>query len=278
MLIARDERILKRRVDDYLWRDRSKTVLALRQVLVEKFGDFEKVSIFGGMIRDIARNGKRGFRSDVDLVIDAPAAEVKDLADRLAAKPNLFGGFGYRTARWEIDFWALETSWAHKHGHINASSVDDLMEGTFFDWDAAHYDLKSRKLYFQSGYLERIRSRTLGVNLVETPSAVGNAVRAVRRVLLWDLRASPCLLDFVEHVVSNEGLETLSRYEKRKHQRSVCEAYVERSRLLEALAVGNNKVYFLRGSPRQLELPGIFLSSTPRGLANNSEHRASARL
>lgn len=257
MLIARDEKILKRRVEDYLWRDNSKTVLALRQVLLEEFGDFEKVSIFGGMIRDIARNGKRGFRSDVDLVIDAPAEKVKELANRLAAKPNLFGGFGYTSTRWEIDFWALETTWAHKHGHIKASSIDDLMEGTFFDWDAAHYDIKSRKLHFQSGYLERIRSRTLGVNLIKTPSAVGNAVRAVRRVLLWDLKASQDLLDFVEQVVSDEGLEALSHYENRKYQRSVCEVYVERGRLLEALAAGNRKVHSLRGSPRQMELPGL---------------------
>lgn len=259
MITARDERTLKRRVDDYLWRDKSKTVLALRQFLVEEFGDFEKVSIFGGMIRDIARGGKRGFRSDVDLVIDAPADQVKELAEKLAAKPNLFGGFGHTSTRWQIDFWALETTWAHRHGHINASSVDDLMEGTFFDWDAAHYDIKSRKIYTQCGYLERLRSRTLGVNLAKTPSAVGNAVRAVRRVLLWDLKASQSLLDFVDQVVSDEGMEALSHYEKRKYQRSVCEIYAERSRLLEALAAGNSKAHSLLGSPRQLDLPGLFV-------------------
>lgn len=257
MIVARDEEILKRRVDDYLWRDKSKTVVALRQVLDEKFGDFEKVSIFGGMIRDIARGGKRGFQSDVDLVIDAPQSQVKELAESLAAKPNVFGGFGYTSTRWEIDFWALETTWAHRHGHIKASSVDDLLEGTFFDWDAAHYDIKSRKLHAQPGYVERIRSRTLGVNLVKTPSAVGNAVRAVRRVLLWDLKASQSLLDFVDQVVSDNGLEALLHYERRKHQRSVCEAYAERSRLLEALAAGNGKVHSVWGSPRQLELPGL---------------------
>jgi|GEM_PF-1561068 len=261
MIIARDEKILKRRVDDYLWRDKSKTVLALRQVLVAEFGDFEKVSIFGGMIRDIARGGKRGFRSDVDLVIDAPVAQVKELAKKMAAKPNLFGGFGYTSTRWEIDFWALETTWAHKQGHIKASSVDDLMEGTFFDWDAVHYDIKSRKLHSQSGYLEKIRSRTLGVNLVKTPSAVGNAVRAVRRVLLWDLKASQSLLDFVDQVVSDEGLEALSHYEKRKYQSSVCEVYAERGRLLKALAAGNSKAPLGQGSPRQMELPGLSFSS-----------------
>lgn len=263
MIIARDEKILKRRVEDYLWRDKSKTVLALRQVLLEEFGDFEKVSIFGGMIRDIARNGKRGFRSDVDIVIDAPAQQVKELANMLAAKPNLFGGFGYVSSRWKIDFWALETTWAHRHGHIRATSVDDLMEGTFFDWDAVHYDIKRRQLHSQSGYLDKIRSRTLGVNLITTPSAVGNAVRAVRRVLLWDLKASQSLVDFVDQVVSDEGIQALSHYEKRKYQGSVCEAYVKRSRLLEALVSGNSKAHFLGGSPRQMELPGLAPYSQP---------------
>ena len=261
MITARDENILKRRVDDYLWRDKSKTLRALRHVLVEEFGDFEKVSIFGGMIRDIARGGKRGFRSDVDLVIDAPAEQVKELAEKLAAKPNLFGGFGYTSARWEIDFWALETTWAHRHGHIRASSIDDLVEGTFFDWDAVHYDIKRRKLHTQCGYLERIRSRTLGVNLANTPSAVGNAVRGVRRVLLWDLKASRNLLDFVDQVVFDEGLEAIAHYEKRKYQNSVCEIYAERGRLLEALSAGNSKARTLLGSPRQLDLPGIFVDS-----------------
>ncbi|MDF2143262.1 hypothetical protein [Paenirhodobacter sp. CAU 1674] len=244
-------------MDDYLWRDKSKTVLALRHILIKEFGDFDRVSIFGGMIRDIARDGKRGFRSDVDLVIDAPADQVKNLAKRLSAKPNMFGGFGHRSTRWEIDFWALETTWAHRNGYIKASSVDDLLQGTFFDWDAAHYDIKSRKLYSQHGYLERIRSRTLGVNLIKTPSAVGNAVRTVRRVLLWDLKASSGLLDFVDQVVADEGLEALVHYEKRKHQRSVCEGFAERSRLLEALSAGNRKVHSLRSSPRQMELPGL---------------------
>lgn len=257
MIIARDEKLLKRRVEDYLWRDNSKTVSALRLILMKQFGDFDKVSIFGGMIRDIARNGKRGFCSDVDIVIDAPAEQVKDLANRLAAKPNLFGGFGYTSSRWEVDFWALETTWAHRQGHIKASSIDDLLEGTFFDWDSAHYDIKARKLCTQDGYLQKIRSRTLGVNLVSTPSTVGNAVRAIRRILIWDLRASPDLVDFIEQAMISEGIEALIAYETRKYSRSVCASYTGRRELLESLTSGNERKQFTSGSPRQLELPGL---------------------
>lgn len=116
MILVRNEKLLKRRVDDYLWRDKSKTVAALRLVLESRFADFDDVSIFGGMIRDLAKNGKRGFQSDVDIVVDAPESEVKELAERLSAKPNMFGGFGFQTDRWQIDFWALETTWSHRHG------------------------------------------------------------------------------------------------------------------------------------------------------------------
>ena len=259
MMIARDEKALKRRVDDYLWRDKSKTVSALRQVLIKEFSDFDNVSIFGGMIRDIARSGKRGFRSDVDLVIDAPAAQVRELASRLSAKPNLFGGFGYASVRWEIDFWALETTWAYRNGHIQASSIDDLMSGTFFDWDAVHYNIRRRTLHSQCGYLEKVRSRTLGVNLINTPSALGNAVRAVRRMIMWDLKGTPFLLDFVEHVLISEGIEAFISYEHRKHNGSVCEMYPNRHVLLDALNTGNRQTHSLGGSPRQLEFPGVFL-------------------
>jgi hypothetical protein len=44
-------------------------------------------------VRDLARVGKQGFRSDVDLVIGAPVADVQALAARLSARPNRFGGY-----------------------------------------------------------------------------------------------------------------------------------------------------------------------------------------
>jgi len=259
MMLARDDKLLKRRVEDYLWRDRSKTVSALRAILLEEFGDFDRVSIFGGMIRDIARGGKRSFQSDVDLVIDAPAEQVRQLAQKLSAKPNVFGGFGYTSARWEVDFWALETTWAHRAGYIKASSIDDLLEGTFFDWDSVHYDIKSRRLSAQDGYLQKMRSRTLGVNLIRTPSTIGNAVRAIRRILLWDLRATPDLLDFIENALANEGLGAAVTYETRKYRTSVCASYPVQDQLIEALASGNDREPFAVGSPRQLELPGLLV-------------------
>lgn len=257
MRIARDEKLLKRRVEEYLWWDKSKTVLALRLALNSHFADFDNVSIFGGMIRDLARNGKAGFQSDVDLVIDAPASEVRDLAIRISAKPNKFGGYGFSTERWKIDFWALETTWALKEGHINATTIDDLLQGTFFDWDSVHYDIKKRRLHAHEGYFEKLKSRTLGVNLLATPSSIGNAVRAVRRIISWDLRASNTLIEFVDDVMRNNGLDPLIFYEKRKYKTSMCASYNSPDSLLNSLTDVNKRPAIMANSPRQLELPGI---------------------
>lgn len=256
MRVAQDERLLKRRVDDYLWRDQSTTLRALRAALDMHFSDFEKVSIFGGMLRDLARLGKSGFKSDIDLVIDAPIDQVDELAARMSAKSNSFGGYGFSTDRWKIDFWALETTWTLRQGHVQATSIDELLEGTFFDWDAVHYDIKQRRLFAQEGYFERLRKRTLGVNVVATPSAVGNAARAVRRLITWDLRASEELLMFVEGVVRNNGLEALVTFEEAKYSNSVCAEFKTPDKLMSALVVEGHRSKPDLASPRQLELPG----------------------
>ncbi|TWD54265.1 hypothetical protein FB480_103174 [Agrobacterium vitis] len=257
MRIARDEKILKRRVDDYLWYDKSPTVRALRIVLNKHFSDFDNVSIFGGMVRDLARDGKAGFRSDIDLVIDAPAEDVKALSKRMNAKPNIFGGYGFATERWKIDFWALETSWALRAGHITASNNDDLLKGTFFDWDAAMYDIKKRRLSVEDGYCEKLNSRMLGINLIATPSSVANAVRAIKRIISWDLRPSNTLLDFIDKVISMEGIEIVAACERRKYGTSICAKYKSREDLLDSISGLKNEATVGGGSPRQLELSGI---------------------
>lgn len=257
MIVARDDKLLKRRVEDYLWRDQSKTVQALRFALRTHFSDFEKVSIFGGMIRDLARGGKAGFQSDVDLVIDAPANEVDELAIRLSAIPNSFGGYSFSTERWKIDFWALETTWTLREGHIRAASIDELLLGTFFDWDSVHYDINKRRLHAQEGYIDKLKSRTLGVNVVATPSAIGNAVRAVRRLISWDLRASKKLLSFIEEVVQDNGLEPLVVYERKKYATSICEGFKSPETLINVISTVNETPILDACSPRQLELPNI---------------------
>ncbi|WJO81127.1 hypothetical protein JTM03_22890 [Pseudomonas aeruginosa] len=199
MPIAPNQFALKRRLDRYLWANRSGEMEVLQAALDSNFRTFDRVAVIGGLVRDFAREGRAGFRSDVDLVIDGSREKVALLAEKLGATPNRFGGYGYKSGPWKIDFWALETTWARKH--VPTRKLEDVLLGTFFDWDAIAYDLWERKLICSDDYLERIRAKRLDINLQPNPSPMGNLVRAIRRLVLW--QASPgerlrCFID--EHL------------------------------------------------------------------------------
>lgn len=213
---------LKRRLDRYFWANKSAEMANLQAIFAEHFQTFERVAVIGGLVRDFAREGRSEFRSDVDLVIDAPADEVARLATRLRANPNRFGGYRCKEGPWKIDFWALETTWARQH--IPIQRLEDVLSCTFFDWDAVAYDLWGRKLICADDYLERIRQRTLDINLRPNPSPMGNLLRAIRRLTLWRLRPGLELQDFILEHLDESALRFIQAKEKElfSYQVSAC--------------------------------------------------------
>jgi hypothetical protein len=202
---------LKRRLDRYFWANETGEMVFLRRVLEDRFTTFNRIAVIGGLVRDFAREGRAGFRSDVDLVIDAPADRVAALAAELGATSNRFGGFGCKQGPWKIDFWALETTWARRH--VSVQSLEDIIACTFFDWDAIAYDLKGRRLICADNYLGRIRKRTLDINLLPNPSPMGNLMRAVRRLVLWKLQAGPSLQGFISEHLDEAALRFIHEKE-----------------------------------------------------------------
>ena len=91
MSIAPNQHALKRRLDSFFWENRSGEVNALLSILRTHFQPFDRVAIIGGLVRDFAREGRSGFQSDVDLVIEAPKEDVASLARLLCATENVFG-------------------------------------------------------------------------------------------------------------------------------------------------------------------------------------------
>ena len=211
MSTAPNRSALKRRLDRYFWANGTGEMVFLRRVLEDRFSAFDRVAVIGGLVRDFAREGRAGFRSDVDLVIDAPADRVAALAAELGASSNRFGGFGCKQGPWKIDFWALETTWARRH--VPVRKLEDIVACTFFDWDAIAYDLKVRRLICADNYLSRIHKRTLDINLLPNPSPMGNLVRAVRRLVLWKLRAGPSLQGFIHEHLDEAALRFLHKKE-----------------------------------------------------------------
>lgn len=213
MSTAPNNAALKRRLDRYFWANDTGEMAFMRQVLKDRFFEFDRVAVIGGLVRDFARAGRTGFRSDLDLVIDGPADRVAAFAAELGATSNRFGGFGCKLGPWLIDFWALEATWARRHRHVPVHKLEDVIGCTFFDWDAIAYDLKSRRLICANDYLGRIRERTLDVNLLPNPSPLGNLVRAVRRLVLWQLQAGPSLQRFIHDYLDEAALRFIQAKE-----------------------------------------------------------------
>ena len=230
MLTAPNHFALKRRLDRYFWANRSAEMEHLQTTLATHFRAFERVAVLGGAVRDFAREGRSGFRSDVDLVIDGPDEEVARLAKHLRATPNRFGGYGCKEGPWKIDFWALAATWGRHH--VPVQKLEDVVSCTFFDWDAVAYDLWEKKLICTDGYLERIRQRTLDINLRPNPSPMGNLVRAIRRLVLWQVRPGPGLKGFIDEHLDEDALRFVQAKEKElfSHRVSTCWRTAEEAR------------------------------------------------
>jgi hypothetical protein len=257
MSVAADNDILKRRVDDYLWRDESMPLVRLRELLDSHFKVFRRIAIIGGLVRDLARKGAAGFRSDIDLVIDAPQEEVAALAFRLKARANRFGGYAYSHPNWKLDFWALETTWAATSGYVRVKELGDLTRCTFFDWDAILYDLRSRKIISRIGYLETLRRNEIEINLLPTPSIHGNLLRSVRRLLLWNLEAGPLLKDFIVEHLDAETFRTIAKTEQSIYPNPVLRTFENVDALSSQLFSLEARPQISTSFAKQLNLPGV---------------------
>jgi hypothetical protein len=247
MSIAPNQLALKKRIDTYLWTNKSSEMKALQSLLQAHFLKFSRVAIIGGLVRDFAREGRDGFKSDVDLVIEAPEDTVAELASRLGAKKNVFGGYAYGSGHWKIDFWALETTWARKH--VSIQKMEDVISGTFFDWDAVAYDLQKRQLICSDDYLDRMRHRTLEINLLPNPSPLGNLVRAMRRLVLWNVRPGPELRSFIDQHLDEDSLRYVQAKEFELFRSHVSMRWHSPQEAKEALFREPNNL------PEQLEIP-----------------------
>lgn len=260
---ARDRLLWKRRVDSFLWRDPSMAVVRLRSVLRTYVEEFDRVYIIGGMLRDLARGGKAAFRSDVDLVVWADPQKVSSFAVKSGAEANKYGGFRSIHPHWEVDFWALDNTWASVAGHVHVAEPRDLLKSTFFDCDAALYDLKSRNIIASECYLSNLASRTVDLNLAATPSVNSNLMRASRRLLLWNATAGPRLRAFIESELNEKSFGKILSLEAERYPSPVIGLFENRERLKRALLHKESRVSFGAEFAEQLNLPGITPNPRP---------------
>jgi len=243
--VARDRRVLKGRLDRFVWENATPEAILLRRLLSEHFMQFDGVGIIGGLVRDFALGGRYAFKSDLDLVIQDDPRKVAELASRVGAVANRFGGYGYSEGPWKIDFWALQNTWAATAGHVAVRSLADVVQCTFFDWDAVVYDLHERRVVCDKTYFQRIHSRRLEISLRSNPGEMGNLLRAARRIIRWHLTPGPVLTRFIAERLDDETFTLLKATERRKYGNRTLDAFTSAAQLRSAL---------LEGPRAQLEL------------------------
>lgn len=257
MRVAAEQRIVKRRMDEYLWWEKSAANVRLRALLRKHFLDFDRVAIVGGMVRDIARAGKCAFHSDIDLVIEAPAQSVAAMAARNGARDNQFGGHSFSADGWKLDFWAMETTWAAREGHVQVCRLEDITRCTFFDWDAILYDVKERKVICADSYLDGVRRGTMDISLLPNPSHLGNLYRAVRRILAWDLEPGPRLMAFIDKYLDDDGFEGVVREESNRCKQRFLHTFGDARTLRRYLACRDDRRQISTVYAKQMSLPGV---------------------
>jgi len=171
----------------------------LKNEIIDRLLVIGGVAVIGGLVRDIALYGVDDRPiSDMDLVVSGDPRRLDKIAKSLDATPNRFGGYSVKSEGFKVDFWALSRTWARTAGHVKVSSLGELPQSTFFDWDAIVYIISTKKTYAINGYIDRLNSRVLDINLLDNPSVKGNLVRALRRIMMWDARPSKRLYDFID--------------------------------------------------------------------------------
>lgn len=257
--LAGDYSVLRKRLRRLLFHNKRPDRPELHSVILPMLSEVGSLALIGGAIRDVALRGGENFRSDLDFVMfDGDLAAFHALMVSLNATPNRFGGYGLRFARWKVDIWALENTWAHTAGHKRVETISDLLDCTFFNWDAAIFNLTDCTLHTRKHYLSTLRKRVLEVNLLANPNPKGSLVRALRRGRLWNTYFGERLTEFTREEIRRHSWDELLKIETTAFRHSSLATF-DYHQLLENL----NRPCWVDGQlvtkpfgadPRQLEL------------------------
>lgn len=257
--LATNYSVLKKRLSRLLFHNRRRDKAELNTSILPVLSEVGRLALVGGAIRDVALSGGDKFRSDLDFVVfDGDLQAFYGLMKSLKANPNRFGGYSLRFSRWKIDVWALEDTWARTAGLRSVEHVSDLLNCTFFNWDAAVFVLDEQTLHTRHDYLYVLRKGLLETNLVENPNPKGSLVRALRRARLWNAYFGPELTEFTMREMPKHSWAELLETEARAFRNSVLQSF-DYQQLLDNLerhlVVDSIRVTRPFGTdPQQLEL------------------------
>ena len=188
-----------------------------------------EIYLFGGVLRDLAAFGRRGFSSDVDIVVEGDWLGFAQYLEWVGAKRNKFGGYRVYAGEWPIDIWNAEETWAVRQGLVPYVGIESLTRTTVLNWDAILMNWRSKRFICSPTYLDDLRRRALDVVLEANPNPLGMAVRVFRHLSAKEAKSvSRTAVSYLERCTRAYSFEDLRRAEFASYGNSVIESAVYR--------------------------------------------------
>lgn len=223
-----------------------------------KFGD---IYLFGGILRDLALMGRRGFSSDIDLVIDGDweSCEIKLIS--LKAKKNKFGGYRLEISGWPIDIWDAKKTWAISEGLVKYDNISSLINTTVLNWDAILMNWRTQEFICNDEYLIELKNRTMNIVLQNNPNPLGMAVRVFRHLCSKDARSiTSTVVEYLADSTNKYALKELKESELLSYGNSLIEpaiySFFEKIKAHEKLEVHKR----FQIASKELKLQGTTLT------------------
>ena len=170
--------------------------------------------LFGGILRDLALFGRKGFSSDIDIVVDGDWSLSLPRMIKLGAEKNKFGGLRFYHNKIPIDIWPANETWAIKEGHVEYSNVESLLNTTVLNWDAILMNWRTKTFLFVPNYFEDINNRHMDIVLDKNPNPLGMTVRVLRHLLLKDAqKLSESVFNYLKNATENYSFDEIKESE-----------------------------------------------------------------
>lgn len=197
------------------------SIIEFLDFLTDSLPDGE-LYLFGGVLRDLALVGARGFSSDIDLVVEGDWAECTKYLDRIGAQRNKFGGYRTEIGGWEIDIWNAKETWAIREGLVEYKSILSLTETTVLNWDAILMNWRTKSFVCKHDYLEQTQARVLDIVLEKNPDPEGMAVRVFRHLCAKDAKSlTPRAVAYLADCTSSFSFQELAARELKSYGKSI---------------------------------------------------------
>ena len=137
---------------------------------------------------------------------------------------NSFGGYRLSVGRWVLDIWTLESTWAFRQGLVDGRKIPDLLNTTFFNWDAIVFKLESNRLSYSDHYLSDLSQRKLSINLRNCANELGATVRTLRLLAQASPKLDPQLASFLFENINHYGSSEILRSDAKSKGKRVLTA------------------------------------------------------